>query len=681
MINFKHSTFIVLIALAITSCKQEDSNLIYLCGNTPEHRAFYYSNGTQKILSPESYPSSAYAMQVIDSTVYCVGNRVPEDGKKSVGTLWKNGKAFDVTDGTNDVMLTDLHITQNGIYCIGSEADGKTYKTKNDSYAKRSRAKVWIIRDGAVVKTTALTDGKNDALAKSIYVDNNENIHIAGYDNGKKLYLRSDYHSDSRYWVVDGDSGKLLKTEQPFKTSGICTTIWGDDDEIMLGGYIDDDLDSSGGWKALYWKDGWGRNLESVDFETIITDGCFSGNDWYMCGHSRNSNALYYMNGRLMFLNEPKSGGQAKASSITVVNNDIYIAGFLKQSEESVYMNGYWKNGSFVPIEGLFGTPHDIVVIPTTAQASESDSTKTKEEKKEIIHICGLNQLQALPDRSGYNLYSLRLNEDNKNVFAKVNDVVFSGKFERLNIQEIKGSGNMLILYSQHGKYLWNINEGRFMLDGNSFEKLEKDNAGGLCIQTKDGIYHIAGVEGLPGKVEKYFRSGTFHDMFLYKTNGKWGAYCKLAKHGWRNQNKEKYVEILPPIYDRIRYVIGDGANHFVCKKNGAWEMRDAYGRKRRMTLGYGTWELNHSSMFSRQTDATSTYTSKINSITPGIQDKYNTFFKTRCTCTGDKEASIILLEAHEDSWSSIFDGDDKSREYLPWDEIDNEKWEYNYIL
>lgn len=665
--------FIVAV-LSFISCGSKETDQIYICGQTPEHHAFYYLNGVQKLLCLESHPSAAYDIDVKDGTVYCGGYLTSTDSGKKIATLWKDGNAISITDGTNNAILTDFQIKGNNIYCVGLEEDGDTYKKHNISYSdyeciNYDRAKLWIVNNGKVVKTLSLTKGKGDARANSVYVDDDDLVHIVGYDHKRKYVGDEDSRKDSRYWIVEGNTGVLIKTEALFVKNGSGTAVWGSDDVVMAGGYIDDDVTSTGGWDAIYWKDGLGRNLSS-DYETVIEDGCMIGDDWYMCGYSRDVNALYYKNGQMIFLSEGKNGFSSKAYSMTSANDDIYVCGISSGN------NGYWKNARFIHLEELFGCPYGIDVIPSRIEKPKENPKLKKSER--VIAISGSNQLRALQDESGYNFYSLRLNSDNNREFEKVSDIVFDGQYERLNIEGIEDSENMLILNSGQGKYLWSISDDCFMLDGNSFNKMEKDNAGGVAVKTKEGFYHISDLGSCLGKFEQYFRSGTLHDMLLYKTNGKWGVYCKLMKpSGIYSKYYAKYVEILPAEYDKIKYVFGDGANHFVCQKNGKWEIRDAYGRKREMCKNI-IMKLNTERTVNREYLYTTAYINKVREIQPGLFEEYNSFFKTDCTCSGDDEACVILLKYHANSWQGLFYNGDESRRSLPW--LDSgERWEYNY--
>lgn len=685
MLNTKH-LIILLATLSFNACQiknvnqAKESNQIFLCGTTPESRAFYYFNGTQEILSPESEVSSALAIEVKDGIIYCGGSKASSNGNCLAATLWKDGKAIELTDGKNHALMLDFFIKDEYIWCAGVEQDGDTYQNDDYEYIKYNRAKIWCVRGEKVVKTITLTKGSSDAKAQSLYVDSNNNVHVAGYDNKYpgSIYGACDTSYDARYWVIDGQNGTILKKELLSKISGMGTAIWGKEADIMIAGHIDDDLHSSGGWDALYWKDGWARNLTS-DYETVIEDGCFYGNDWYMCGHSRDSYALYYKNGELNFLTDKNKEYNSKTYAIAAANSDIYMAGYI-ESTSGQRMNGYWKNDKFIKIDELFGTPKAIYVIPSDVKPPV-EKRKSRASNEEQIHISGRYSLKILPDKTGYNLYTEKINKHNKYAPVKVSDIVFTGEVEPLNMQ-ILGDKEYVTLHSHSGKYLWDTAEECFMLDGNCYEKFEKDNDGGLCVLTKDGRYHISDTDGLPGKVEKYYRSGTYHDMFIYKANGKWGVYSKLVKYsGYSSIAKRKYVEILPAIYDKIRYISGDGANHFVCQRNGVWEIRDVYGRKRRMECSCDIWELNTSFTLSGD-DCTSSYISKINSMLLNVQEKYSSFFKTNYSSIGEHEAYIVYLEYHERSWQSIFYYGDRSESDPPgweWTEEEKQKWEYGY--
>ena len=261
-----------------------------------------------------------------------------------------------------------------------------------------------------------------------------------------------------------------------------------------------------------------------------------------------------------------------------------------------------------------------------------------------------------------------------------MSEAVYEGVFEPLNITDLDGSEMMFILQSSGRKYLFDGRSGEAMFGGKPFVRYAKDNDGGLYFETEAGLYPMDETAGLPAPVEQYYRAGR---TFIYRQGGKWGVCQKLIKSGTNvfRPTVYRYLEILPARFDKIRYVRGDGAHHFVAKAGGRWQLYDGWGRVRYMCIGeFDKHRMNiYSPSAAGESNVSGTYVSRIVSIPVGCADKYIPYLMTRCTYTGTDEAGIIELESHEDEYSSFFTTqDDRSTYGLPWDEVDINA-EYHY--
>jgi hypothetical protein len=86
------------------------------------------------------------------TSVYVAGWE--SNGSNSVAKHWKNGMATALTDGSNDAIARSIYIVGLDVYVAGYESNGS-----------KDVAKYW--KNGTA---TALSDGSNDASAYSIYV-------------------------------------------------------------------------------------------------------------------------------------------------------------------------------------------------------------------------------------------------------------------------------------------------------------------------------------------------------------------------------------------------------------------------------------------------------------------------------------------------------------------------------
>lgn len=291
----------------------------------------------------------------------------------------------------------------------------------------------------------------------------------------------------------------------------------------------------------------------------------------------------------------------------------------------------------------------------------------------EVVDLPGDYELRRKPGEAYFAIYfSYDLGGGKKSAPEIKSEAIYEGVFEPLNITDLADSENMFILQSAGKKYLFDGRSGAMMLEGNPFIRYAKDNDGGLYFETEKGLYPLDRTEGLPTSVDRYYRAG---GTFIYKRDGKWGVYQRVIKSGTNVFRAPvfRYLEILPVRFDKIRYVRGDGAHHFVARKDGRWQLYDGWGRIRHMCIGeFDKHRMNiYSPSAAGERSVSGGYISQIVSIPVDCKDKYIPYLMTRCTYTGDTEVGIIKLESHEDKYSSFFTTQDDHSTYdLPWDEI-----------
>lgn len=294
--------------------------------------------------------------------------------------------------------------------------------------------------------------------------------------------------------------------------------------------------------------------------------------------------------------------------------------------------------------------------------------------KDEIVELPNGYQLRKKPENEHFAVYTTwQVGADSYQ--KAVSEAIFDATFEPLNIAEVKGSDKMLILTAAGKKYLMDVLHGTLMLDGKPFIRYVKDNADGVCFETEEGKYFLAEVKGLPSIVDDYFRTGGDFDTFIYRLNGKWGVYKRFVKSGtnvFRDPVIE-YYEVIPAKCDKIRYVRGAGAGHFVVQTGGRWKIVDYYGRDRLMVNGSFGHKLNiYSQNGSSEGSITPQYIQQIRVIPVGCKDRYVPYLQTKCSYEGNEEAGIITLEPRADRYQGFFEPNgDYSTFGLPWDEYD----------
>src|SRR5690606_28029676 len=137
-----------------------------------------WKNGTAHNLTDGTYEVRAYSVSVSGGDVYIVG--YVDNSTTRVATLWKNGVAQDLSDGTNTTYARSVFVSGSDVYVSGYEYNGTKYV-----------AKLW--KNGVAQN---LTSGIVDVQTYSVYVSGSD-VYVAGHDghhaaiwkNGTPTYL------------------------------------------------------------------------------------------------------------------------------------------------------------------------------------------------------------------------------------------------------------------------------------------------------------------------------------------------------------------------------------------------------------------------------------------------------------------------------------------------------------
>lgn len=356
----------------ITGCtsSKPETNDIFMCGiqtgNDNLNRAFYRINETHYDLNGNNRYSYANDIQVVGNDIYVAGCICPIGSEKTIAVYWKNGKIVYLTDGKYNASAKKILVVNDDIYCIGYEADGplrKKYRSIasfNYDMVRYDIAKCW--KNGTLLyKLTKGNDG--DASAEDIAIDRQGNLHIIGYD--KNQYIRHTWFTVhdcvARYWI-NGKQSEL------YDSWGAASAISIDqNNSIYIGGWIDRDRDSDG-TEAVYWENGWMKNL-SNNYNSDIQAIYSTGTDCYLAGYTsgirNNTQAAFWKNGECIPLTEEETSKDSMVKDIQVLNGDIYCSGY-----NTGNIAGYWKNGEFVAIDEIQGSLNGIAIRPKEANST-----------------------------------------------------------------------------------------------------------------------------------------------------------------------------------------------------------------------------------------------------------------------------------------------------------------------
>ncbi len=286
-----------------------------------------------------------------EPNIYVAGVYQNENGTR-VATIWKNGVAQHLTDGTNDAEALSVFVFGNDVYVAGYD----------------SGAKLWV--NGVAQE---LLDG---AIASSVYITNDGNVYVVGY----KLILPATIGASpiAMLWV----NGIPQELSGGISASSVCVSdtniyvagygyaidffsnrwpekvakLWinGVEQELMGGSEASSVFVANGNTYAVgkkdpyppvfgananvarWWKNGVGQNLtDSVSLADAYSI-YVSNNDVFITGHD-GLVAKLWKNGTEQNLTDGTN--RAVARSVYAFENDVYVAGY----------NGkfatFWKNG------------------------------------------------------------------------------------------------------------------------------------------------------------------------------------------------------------------------------------------------------------------------------------------------------------------------------------------------
>ena len=189
-------------------------------------------NGNEQNLSDENICSAeANSVFVLGNNVYVVGYGAYE---RTIATLWVNGVAQNLTDGTRDAEANSVYVVGNNVYVVGYEVSGQELTDDYGFTSYRRVAKLWI---NGVAQN--LSDGTRDAEANSVFVAGG-NVYVVGYE------FNEQNKRVAKAWVNDNVSINI--------TGGIeANSVFVADNYVYVAGYNDN--------RAMLWKNGELQNL------------------------------------------------------------------------------------------------------------------------------------------------------------------------------------------------------------------------------------------------------------------------------------------------------------------------------------------------------------------------------------------------------------------------------------
>ena len=347
----KNKTDLLLLAailLTVTSCykkkKVKPNHVdIYFVGSSALHPtsssqqgntyiATYWKNGVPVVLKGDTVnDSNANGIAVNGSDVYVVGDisvKLPNGNETAIATYWKNGVPNKLGQGN----ISAIAIKGKDVYMVGS------------CYYGFDIDKMAIWKNGVL-------DTVGDGRISSIAIDGDD-IYMAGFQ-----VEMSDVQRKADVAVYWKNGRPISLDHNDLYPETMATKVFVKDGDAYMAGFSREPEEM-----PMYWK-----NRDSVNLSAKTPQlhgnayGIYVGeNNVYAAGiayiHDAFSTfkAVYWKNGIVHYL--PYIGETSLATDITVINNDLYVAG---RDDYPVY----WKNGKRVQLGSAKGQVSGMTVV------------------------------------------------------------------------------------------------------------------------------------------------------------------------------------------------------------------------------------------------------------------------------------------------------------------------------
>ncbi|GHV80812.1 hypothetical protein AGMMS49944_26030 [Spirochaetia bacterium] len=273
-----------------------------------------------------------------DPDIYVAGyENSATTGGNPIAKVWKNGSVlYSLTDGTKSAHAKSVYVSGGDVYVAGYENSAPPGNTP----PAKSIAKVW--KNGSVLYS--LTDGTNNAQAKSVYVSGGV-VYTAGYEsNGTKNVVK-----------VWKNGGTLNGGSQDSLTDGTksadTASVYVSGSDVYVAGNEYNGLSGSASKSiAKVWKNGVATSLTNGTYEAIANSVYVSGSNVYVAGYEEIAGyirkAKVWQNGTELY-SLTDGTYAAQAASIYVSGGDVYAAGHAKYaSSGGKFIATVWKNGA-----------------------------------------------------------------------------------------------------------------------------------------------------------------------------------------------------------------------------------------------------------------------------------------------------------------------------------------------
>jgi hypothetical protein len=342
-----------------------------------------------EVLSVEVAPAEATLTEV-GETLTLTATVLPEDATEgsvvwsssdeAVATVNASGVVTAVAEGVAEITATAGRATGKATITVAIDTpepepnlkSGKVYAVGTDLDSSNRRfATLWM--DDQTIRLS-----KNQgSYAKSVYVDESDNVYAVGWDVVGGAFLPA-------LWV-NGEEGQLLESGG----YGEAYSVFVSDGDVYVAGCYD--ATGSGlALRAAFWKNGVRQDISTTD--GYATSVYAQGTDVYVAYWRQNSLDEYQA---CLWHNDTEtvlSMAESEAFAVTVHNGDVYVAG-RKHVEDILWCAVLWKNGveqllsdEFSYARSIYVDGDDIYVCGLNGSGSYNSASKAMYWKNGEIH-------------------------------------------------------------------------------------------------------------------------------------------------------------------------------------------------------------------------------------------------------------------------------------------------------
>ncbi len=326
VLNKKQLTLFTLDSETLSIISGNDDNASITWGTNDENIAKVDDNGKitgisegTTIITATVGDNNVAALVHVKPSVFAAGYEM-KNGIEVV-TIWKNGVATNLTDGTKFGAATSMFVDGLNIYVCGIESN------QNDLPS----ARVW--KNGEPIYT--LSDASNYGVAHSIYVYDSD-IYVAGSETD------DDDIANATIWK-NGVTYATLADGMGMDGS-LGSGIFVNETGIYTAGYEEDPENING--TAKLWKNTTKENLTDGTKHSRAYAVHAIGTNIYTVGYEQLENeinvAKIWKNGEATDLSD--GSRTAEANAIFVAGEDVYVAGGYYDDMENPAQAILWKN-------------------------------------------------------------------------------------------------------------------------------------------------------------------------------------------------------------------------------------------------------------------------------------------------------------------------------------------------